>query len=135
MDARAAQGIGLATGKKGSRAGAKVSLFEFLRDVLIASMNKGQFPAALIAMIVLSMIWRMPPADVSKLVFRLFDVAQEKSLVGYVAAVIFLFGWLFHTRYQRRLITREMQRISNERNQLQARELGKRIKSSEVGRK
>jgi hypothetical protein len=92
MDARAAQGIGLATGKKGYKAGAKVSLFEFLRDVLIASMNKGQFPAALIAMIVLSMIWRMPPADVSKLVFRLFDVAQEKSLVGYVAAVMFLVG-------------------------------------------
>jgi hypothetical protein len=135
MDARATQGIGLAAGRKGSRAGAKVSVFEFLRDVLVASMNKGQFPAALIAMIVLSMIWRMPPADVSKLVFRLLDVAEEKSLVGYAASVLCVFGWYFHARYQRRLIAREMQRISRERNQLQARELGKKLKSSEAGRK
>jgi hypothetical protein len=102
------------------------------RDVLIASMNKGQFPAALIAMFILSMIWRMPPADVSKLVFRLLDLAEERCLVGYVASVLFLFGWFFHARYQRRLITRE---ISRERNQLQARELGKKLKSSEAGRK
>ena len=125
----------MATGKKGSKAGAKVSLFEFLRDVLIASMNKGQFPAALIAMFMLSMIWRMPPADVSKLVFRLLGLAEEKCLVGYVASVLFLFGWFLHARYQRRLITREMQRVSRERNQLQARELGKKLKSSEAGRK
>jgi hypothetical protein len=135
MDARAAQGIGVATGKRGSKEGAKVSLFEFLRDVLIASIEKGQFPAALIAMIVLSMIWRMPPADVSKLVFRLFDVAEEKGFIGYVASVLCLFGWFFHARYQRGLITREMRRVSRERNQLQARELGKKLKSSEAGRK
>ena len=65
-----------------SKGGAKVGFWEFLRDVLIASMNKGQFPAALIAMVVLSAIWRMPPADVSKLMFRFLDVAEEEHLVG-----------------------------------------------------
>ena len=82
MDAGAAQGIGLVTGKTGSKEGVKVSLFEFLRDVLIASIEKGQFPAALIAIIALSMIWRMPPADVGKLVFRLLDqnpVREEEN--------------------------------------------------------
>ena len=123
MDARAAQGIGLATGKAGSKEGAKVGLFEFLRDVLIASMDKGQFPAALIAIIALSTIWRMPPADIGKLVFRLLDVAQEAGLMGYVASVLCLFSWFRHARYQRRLITRE------------ARELEKKLKSSEGGRK
>lgn len=82
MDAGAAQGIGLVTGKTGSKEGVKVSLFEFLRDVLIASIEKGQFPAALIAIIALSMIWRMAPADVGKLVFRLLDqnpVREEEN--------------------------------------------------------
>jgi hypothetical protein len=112
--------------------GTKVGFWEFLRDVLIASMNKGQFPATLIAMVVLSLIWRMPPVDVGKLVFRLLDVAEEEHLVAYVVSVVSLLGWFFHARYQRKLITQEMQRISSERNQLQARELGKRVKSSEV---
>ena len=116
MDAGAAQGIGLATGKTGSKEGVKVSLFEFLRDVLIASIEKGQFPAALIAIIALSMIWRMPPADIGKLVFRLLDVAQEAGLMGYVASVLCLFSWFRHARYQRRL-------------------LEKKLKSSEGGRK
>lgn len=82
-------------------------------------------------MVAVSMIWHMPPADVSKLMFRLLDVAEEGRLAGYVVSVVSLLGWFFHARYQRKLITQEMQRISNERNQLQARELGKRVKSSE----
>jgi hypothetical protein len=127
-------GTGLARNRGGSKGGTKVGFWEFLRDVLIASMNKGQFPAALLAMVVLSMIWRMAPADVSKLMFRLLDVAEEERLAGYVVSVLSLFGWFFHARYQRKLINQEMQRISNERNQLQARELGKKVKSSE-GRK
>jgi hypothetical protein len=112
----------------------KVGFWEFLRDVLIASVDKGQFPAALIAMVVLSVIWRMSPTEVSKLMFRLLDVAEEERLVGYVVSVVSLLGWFFHVRYQRKLIAQEMQRISDERNQLQMRELGKRVRSSE-GRK
>ena len=127
--------MGLASAKRGSKGGARVGFFEFLRDVLIASMSKGQFPAALIAMIVLSMIWRMPPTDLSRLVIRLLDAAEQKSLVGYGASVLLLSGWFFHARYQRRLIERQMQRMSDEGNQMQARELWKKLKSSETGRK
>jgi hypothetical protein len=123
--------LGLVRKKAGSNGGPKVGFWQFLRDVLIASMNKGQFPAALIAMVVLSMIWRMPPEDVSKLMFRLLDVSEQKRLLGYSVSLVLLFGWSFHARYQRKLITQEIQRISKERNQLQARELGKKIKSSE----
>ena len=121
----------MARNKQGAQRGPQVGFWEFLRDVLVASMNKGQFPAALIAMIVLSMIWRMPPTDISRLIFRLLDVAEAERLAGYFVSVVSLSGWFFHARYQRRLITHEMQRISNERNQLQARELGKMVKSSE----
>ena len=119
-------------GRPRSKNGPKIGFFESVRDVLIASMNKGQFPAALLAMVVLSMIWRMPPTDVSKLVFRLLDVAEEKKLLGYFVSVFSLLGWFFHAKYQRKLITFEMQRVSSERNQLQAKELGKKLKSSEA---
>jgi hypothetical protein len=89
------EGGRLATAKKRSRGEARVGFFECLRDVLIASLVKGQFPAALVAMIVLSMIWRMPPTDLSQLVRRLFDIAEKKSLVGYGASAAFLSGWFF----------------------------------------
>src|SRR5258707_6633164 len=102
-----------------------------LRDVLVASMNKGQFPSVLLTLIILSLIWRMPSADVGKLVFELVDGARSGWLFGYAAAGVSILGWYFHARYQRRLITGEMRRIANERSALQSQTLGKKLKSSE----
>jgi hypothetical protein len=105
-----------------------------LRDVLVASMNKGQLPPVLLTLVILSLIWRMPSGDVSKMVFELVDGARSGWLVGYAAATVSMLGWYFHARYQRRVITGEMRRIANERSALQSKSLGKKLKSSE-GRK
>jgi hypothetical protein len=105
-----------------------------LRDVLVASMNKGQLPPVLLTLIILSLIWRMPSTDVGKLVFALVDGVKSGWLVGYIAAGASILGWYFHARYQRHLITGEMRRIANERSALQSQTLGKKLRSSE-GRK
>ena len=97
-------------------------------------MNKGQLPPLLLTLVILSLIWRMPPADVTKLVFELTDGAKNGWLLGYVAAGISLLSWHFHARYQRRLIAGEMRRLANERSVLQSHGLGRKLKSSE-GRK
>jgi hypothetical protein len=102
-----------------------------LRDVLVASMNKGQLPPVLLTLVILSLIWRMPAADVGRLVFDLVDGVKSGWLVGYAAAGVSILGWYFHARYQRRLITGEMRRIANERSALQSQTLGKNLKSSE----
>jgi hypothetical protein len=102
-----------------------------VRDVLIASINKGQFPFAMLGLVLLTLIVKMPSADVSKLVFRLVDGVERGSLLGYLLSLLFLAGWYVHARYQRRVITREIGRIAAERNMLQSRNLGQqRIKSS-----
>jgi hypothetical protein len=105
-----------------------------LRDVLVASMNKGQLLPVLLTLVILSLIWRMPSADIGKLVFELIDGVRSGWLVGYIATSVSILGWHFHARYQRRLITAEMRRIASERSALQSQTLGKELKSSE-GRK
>lgn len=102
-----------------------------LRDVLIASINKGQFPFAMLGVVLLALIVKMPSEDVSELVFRLVDGAERDSLLGYLLSLFVLAGWYVHARYQRRVIAREIGRIAAERNMLQSRNLGQhRIKSS-----
>jgi hypothetical protein len=102
-----------------------------LREVLIASINKGQFPFAMLGLVLLALIVKMPSEDVSELVFRLVDGVERGSLLGYLLSLFVLAGWYVHARYQRRVIAREIGRIAAERNMLQGRKLGQhRIKSS-----
>src|SRR5687768_5813132 len=66
-----------------------VVLAAALRDVLIASINKGQFPFAMLGLVLLTLIVKMPSEDVSKLVFRLVDGVERASLLGYLLSLLF----------------------------------------------
>ena len=83
-----------------SRGESRVGLYEFLRDVLLASIDKSQFPFALAAIIVLAVIWKLSPADLAHLLVRLVTFAERRSVAGYVVAIISVFGWLLHVRYK-----------------------------------
>jgi hypothetical protein len=113
----------------------KIGFWHMVRDVLIASMNKGQFPLALFGMILVVLIWSMPPADVSLLVFQVIDDLKRGYLFGYALAAGTASGWFVHAKFQRRVITEEMRRIGNERSSLQKRELGAKVKSSATRKK
>jgi len=101
-----------------------------VRDVLIASMNKGQFPLALFGMILIVLIIRMPPQDVSALAFRIVEDLKAGYLAGYAVSAGAFGGWFVHARIQRRVIADELERIARLRTELQKRELGSRVKSS-----
>ena len=109
----------------------KVSIAQAFRDVLIASMNKGQFPMAIMTLIVLAFLYKMPGEDVSKLVFQIADGFMSGRLIGWAIGVATSVGWLIHSRWQRRIIHKEMEEISEERSELQRRLLGGNIASSE----
>ena len=110
---------------------AKVGYAEMLRDVLVASIEKGQFPVALSGFLLIVMFWRMPSEDVTKLLFHVFDLLERGQLLGYVLAMCVALGWFSHARFQRSAIADEMQRISEQRTSLQAQVLGHRVRSSE----
>lgn len=71
---------------------------EMLRDVLVSSITRGQFPFALLGMVTLITILKMPSADVSRLVFRIVDLLSAGQLLGYLSAVLLLLGWMGHVR-------------------------------------
>jgi hypothetical protein len=113
-------------GKRGN----KVNLWEMLRDVLVASMNKGQFPLAICGLIFIVMVLRMPPQDVSKLVFEIVEDVKEKYFVGDILAGVALVGWFIHAKWQRKLIHSEMERMATERNKAQEVASGRKSPSS-----
>lgn len=93
-------------------------------------MNKGQFIPALLGLCFLAMVFKMPAADVSALMFRILTDLENGNLLGYVLALGGFTGWAFHAKWQRRTIHEEMGRISAERNELQARSTTADIESS-----
>jgi hypothetical protein len=109
----------------------KVSIAQAVRDTLIASMNKGQFPLAVVALIVIAVLYKMPSEDVSKLVFQVADGFLSGRLVGWALGGVTSVGWLIHSRWQRRMIHKEMENLSFERSELQRRLLNGNIASSE----
>jgi hypothetical protein len=99
--------------------------------VLIASINKGQFPTAAVSLIFIVALIKMPQGDLSRLMFRFLELAENGNITGYVLALILLGCWFFHARFQHRRFTEELRRLSHERTQLQVRALEHRVKSSE----
>jgi hypothetical protein len=108
----------------------KVTIAQAVRDVLIASMNKGQFPLALLVLVILAFLFKMPPDDVSRLAFELFQNIVNGKLLGYILGGGATIGWLGHSKWQRRVLSAEIERISLERNDLQMKLLGDNIRSS-----
>jgi len=101
-----------------------------VRDVLIAAMNKGQLIPAFVGLIFMLMIVKMPGTDVSSLMFKIFDLFGERSILGYILFIISLGSWATHVRFQRRLFHGELLRVSDERNKLQKNHLGGKLESS-----
>lgn len=108
----------------------KIGFWTMIRDVLIAALNKGQFPLAMLGVIVIVMVMKMPGEDVSKLANKLLDGFRDYTLVGWFSAPAALLAWALHAKLQRSQWTQEMDRVTNERNRLQERLLGKSLESS-----
>ena len=108
----------------------RAGLFTMVRDVLVTSINKGQFPLAIIGLLLSVVIIKMPDNDVSKLVFLVRDDLIKGWLSGYVLFVFAVFGWAVHIKKQRNWWSEEMERVTAERNRLQSQVLGSPVKSS-----
>lgn len=109
----------------------KIGFWHMVRDVLVASLNKGQFLPACAFVLFLVIILRMPGEDVSRLAFRLVDDLENYSLLGYASAVVVLALWMIHARFQRRVAAGELKRVAKERTRLQEGAIGQQLQSSD----
>lgn len=109
----------------------QIGFIQAIRDVLLASINRGQLLLLLMGVGVLVAIVRMTPEDLGKLANRLLDVLEKHHLLGYIFSFLALIAWFIHAKYQRQFFREEMERLSQERNQLQEQALGTKVKSSQ----
>ena len=104
-------------GRAGQTVAPRSGFAEMLRDVLVASISKGQFPFALLGLVVLVSVLKMPPADVSTLVFRVVDLLSSGRWAGYVLALLVSLGWSLHARHLRLALAAEMHRLNSATSQ------------------
>lgn len=115
------------------KAATKTTLWDFLTNTLIAAMNKGQLVPLLIGFIILFSIWRMPSEKVSELAFAIFESLKAGQIYGWIFFAVTLGMWFAHAKWQRRTTSAEIDRISQERNRLQASISKAVINSSKAG--
>lgn len=104
--------------------------WDALRDILIASLNKGQFLFALIALIVIVLIYRIPQKDLSDLVDKILDLFKTLHYLGWVTSLILSFSWYQSSKMLRKAHSDEMTRVSKEKKELQENLLNKKLPSS-----
>ena len=108
----------------------KVTFWHMLRDVLIASLNKGQFLVALSFLVVIIILLKMPGQDVSRLAFEVVQKLENGRLLGYLMTILISGGWFTHAKWQRRRIATELTRLADERNKLQKKSITGKVTSS-----
>lgn len=114
---------------KASRA-APVTFASAARDVLIHSLNKGQFPFACLAALLALTIFKMPAQDVSTFADRILRAMTTMKGASYTLNGLLAWGWFFHARWQRKSIAEEMERIGREKTELQEQKLGVNLSTS-----
>ena len=100
----------MATGKKptGAPAPSAVGPSQAVRDVFIASINKGQFPFAIVGAIVLLLIFRLPANEIVPLIHWMVEKLSSIWYLGYFLFVCTVFAWYFHSQRIRREVTDQM---------------------------
>lgn len=108
----------------------KINFWGFLEKVLIASLNKGQLIGMTIALIFIIIIIKIPNEQILPFVYKLLNVSEINSILGWIVAGFITFGAFLTVRWQRRIHTKEIQRISSEKKILQEKLTQQRLPSS-----
>jgi len=85
-----------------------ITVAQAIRDVFIASINKGQFPFAIVGGIALLMVFRLPESEIVPLIHWMVDRLADNRLVGYALFVLSVAGWYIHAQRMRREFTLQL---------------------------
>lgn len=113
--------------KKQKQIPQEIGPWYMVRDVLIASINKGQFLLGICGISLIIILLRLPEEGLSKLIVGLFN---GNSYICLIIIALLIIGWFFHIKSQNRISKAEIERVAKVRNQLQSENLGNKIESS-----
>jgi len=102
-----------------------------VRDIVVASINKGQLPILGVISIFLVILIRIPPQDLSTILSKVIEHLVNNELWSYILLFIVCSGWFIHAKIMRTNFTRETNRMSAEKTKLQNQLTKKKFKSSE----
>ncbi|WP_422452057.1 hypothetical protein [Endozoicomonas sp. ALC066] len=118
-------------GRKRNTRIAPVTWAQSVRDITVSSINRGQLPILGVIGLLILVLWRMPPEDVSKLMFQVIEHLTDGGLMGYVLSFILAFGWFYHAKKMRTKFSTECRRIGKEKSDLQSSLAGVKFNSSD----
>ncbi len=101
-----------------------------VRDVLLASINKGQFPVATVCLVLLGLIWKMPAESAGEIAKEVLKLLENFHILGWILGVVGILLWYFDSKKFRSFHAIEMDRVSDEKKELQERLLGFKLTSS-----
>jgi hypothetical protein len=96
----------------------------------MGGLNKGQLFGMAIVVIFIIFAIRIPSEDIIILLRNIANISKINSILGWILATFTTFGGFFIIRWQRRIHTKEVQRISNEKKLLQEKLTNKQLPSS-----
>ncbi|MFW5700636.1 MAG: hypothetical protein ACOCWM_03015 [Cyclobacteriaceae bacterium] len=102
-----------------------------MRDVLLASMSKGQFPLAIFSFVLIILILRLPSNETVVIFNKILDLFSNLSLLGWLLAVFFLIAWHISLKRQRKVHNNEVKRMAIEKKELQEILLDRKIETSQ----
>ncbi len=108
----------------------KPNFWGMMQNVLIASMNKGQFVIGVIGLAFLIMILKLTPDDTKSLLDDIILKLGNIHYIGWTLGIFSTFGWFFGTKRLRRIHSKEIRRVSEEKKQLQQKATSKKLRSS-----
>ena len=108
----------------------QITWAQSVRDMVIASMSRGQLPVLGGMFIFGLIVWKMPSEDISKLTFKIFENIINLQLLSFILLLIALPLYFFHVRFIRKEHSKELERMGNEKSELQSLLVEGKFKSS-----
>lgn len=102
----------------------KVTIAQAVRDIVIASMNKGQLPLVFIGFYVLVILIRIPDTEILHFLENFALALKNSCYWGYVMFILVTFGWFFSAKQMRKMHSDECHRIGKEKSSLQEKLIG-----------
>ncbi|OHX67389.1 hypothetical protein [Flammeovirga pacifica] len=108
------------------------NMWGFLRDVIIQSMNKGLILPLFGGLGMLLLLSKMSEEAIDELVFKLLELfTTSYGLgIGWIVAVSLAYGWYTNSKGLRKLHQAEIERLSQEKSDLQRNTLKTRLSTT-----
>jgi hypothetical protein len=99
----------------------RYGLWDMLRDVLVAAIDRGQFPVAVIAIaLIVSIMW-IPHDEWATIVKDTLQSLREGALLGYLLSVAIATGWWCHVHLIRKRHSEKIMKIESEVDRFKSR--------------